>query len=306
MNRDEIRAEAVRLARLGESYYAIGEKLGVTHQSVGNWARSAGIVRGKGGGCVADANQARLEEARRRIEAKIGCDYEIIELRPGKHATLRCRACGATFDRKVDTRYPTTCPGCKRAEIERHAEERELSSVRRALVRTLRKVLKVKEREERERAFLDARHICKECGREFTMRELRESNPWNFSDSPTFCSLSCSHRYHGRISKHRRREKKRAGDCDLSLRELDERDNNTCYLCGGQTDWNDYRVDGSGNFVAGDMYPSMDHVIPLVAGGTHTHGNLRIAHRLCNALKGDRSVEEAMAVIALRFEGVRN
>ena len=187
MNRDEIRAEAVRLAMLGESYYAIGEKLGVTHQSVGNWARSAGIVRGKGGGCVADANKARLEEARRRIEAKIGCDYEIVELRPGNHATLRCRACGATFDRKVDTRYPTTCPECRRKEIERHAEERELSSVRRALVRTLRKVLKVKEREERERAFLDAVHVCKECGREFTMRELRESNPHNYTSNPSFC-----------------------------------------------------------------------------------------------------------------------
>lgn len=147
-------------------------------------------------------------------------------------------------------------------------------------------------------------YVCKECGKKFTMRELRESNPWNFSDKPTFCSLSCSHRYHGRASKHRRREKKRVGDCNLSLRELDERDRHTCYLCGGQTDWSDYRVDGSGNFVAGDMYPSMDHVIPLVAGGTHTHSNLRIAHRLCNALKGDRSVEEAMAAIAARLEGV--
>lgn len=304
MNRDEIRAEAVRLARLGESYYAIGEKLGVTRQSVGNWARSAGIVRGKGGGCVADANKARLEGARARIEAKIGSDYEIVELRPGNHATLRCRACGATFDRKVDTRYPTTCPECRRKEIERHAEERELSSVRRALVRTLRKVLKVKEREERERAFLDARHVCKECGREFTMRELRESNPFNYSDNPTFCSLSCSHRYHGREQRHKRRASKSGGECSISLRELDELCDHTCYICGRKTEWDDYRIDDSGSFVAGDMYPSIDHVIPIANGGTNTKDNLRIAHRICNSIKGDRSVEYAMEAVASRLEGV--
>lgn len=70
------------------------------------------------------------------------------------------------------------------------------------------------------------------------------------------------------------------------------------------TDWDDFHVDGYGNFIAGDMYPSMDHVIPLAAGGAHTNGNLRIAHRLCNALKGDRSVSEAREAIAARFEGV--
>lgn len=253
---DSMKQEIAELASQGVSYYEIGEAYGMHHASVSRIARSAGIVRGKGGGCVADANKARLEEARARIEAKIGSDYEIVELRPGNHATLRCRACGATFDRKVDTRYPTTCPECRRKEIERHAEERELSSVRRALVRTLRKVLKVKEREERERAFLDAAHVCKECGREFTMRELDEL---------------CDH---------------------------------TCYICGRKTEWDDYRIDDSGSFVAGDMYPSIDHVIPIANGGTHTKDNLRIAHRICNSIKGDRSIEYAMEAIASRLEGV--
>ena len=306
---DSMKQEIVELASQGVSYYEIGEAYGMNHASVSRIARSAGIVRGKGGGCAAKANAERAAKAAlgrmERVRNAIGDRFDIVEETKPKWFVLKCRYCGHEFERFVDLNYPTTCPECKRMEIERHAEERELSSVRRALVRTLRKVLKVKEREERERAA-DAVHVCKECGREFTMRELRESNPFNYSDNPTFCSLSCSRRYHGRISKHRRREEKRAGDCDLSLRELDERDNHTCYLCGRQTDWNDYRVDGSGNFVAGDMYPSMDHVIPLVAGGTHTHGNLRIAHKLCNALKGDRSVEEAMAAIAARLEGVRS
>ena len=302
------RERAVEMASAGMSYYEVGRLLGVSNATVSKWARKAGIVRGKGGGCVARNNAARSSKAApkrmARVRDAIGERFEVVRETRKDWFLLRCRECGHEFERFVDLHCKTECPECHRLKVERNERERKMAQMRRALVRALHGMLRVKEREEREREFLDTVHVCKECGREFTLRELRESNPWNFSDSPTFCSLSCSHRYHGRISKHRRREKKRAGDCDLSLRELDERDNHTCYLCGGQTDWNDYRVDGSGNFVAGDMYPSMDHVIPLVAGGTHTHGNLRIAHRLCNALKGDRSVEEAMAAIAARLEGV--
>jgi hypothetical protein len=32
----------------------------------------------------------------------------------------------------------------------------------------------------------------------------------------------------------------------------------------------------------------LDHIIPLALGGTHTQGNVRIAHWLCNARKGAR------------------
>ena len=311
LGRDDL-DEIVARAESGESYYSIAADFGTTHSHISTIAIRNGIRRGKGGGCVARNNAARSSKAApkrmARVRDAIGESFEVVrETRKGWFL-LRCRECGHEFERFVDLHCKTECPECHRREVERREVERETerktASMRRALVRAFRGVLRVKEREEREREFLDTVYVCKECGKRFTMRELHESNPWNFSDNPTFCSLSCSHRYHGRISKHRRREKKRAGDCDLSLRELDERDNHTCYLCGGQTDWNDYRVDGSGNFVAGDMYPSMDHVIPLVAGGTHTHGNLRIAHRLCNALKGDRSVEEAMAAIAARLEGV--
>lgn len=308
MHSAETRQEAVGLYHAGVSTYEIAERLCISRNTLNRWSRAAGLSRGKGGGCVARNNAARSSKAApermARVRDAIGERFEVVRETRKDWFLLRCRECGHEFERSIDLRYSTTCPECRRREVEQREVELKIASMRRALIRAFHGVLRVKELEEREREFLDTVHVCKECGKKFTMRELRESNPWNFSDSPTFCSLSCSHRYHGRISKHRRREKKRAGDCDLSLRELDERDNHTCYLCGGQTDWNDYRVDGSGNFVAGDMYPSMDHVIPLVAGGTHTHGNLRIAHRLCNALKGDRSVEEAMAAIEARLEGV--
>lgn len=33
---------------------------------------------------------------------------------------------------------------------------------------------------------------------------------------------------------------------------------------------------------------TLDHVIPISRGGTHTRGNVQPAHRRCNELKGDR------------------
>lgn len=297
-------AAIVSMARNGVSYYEVERATGVNHSTASAIAIRHGIKRGKGGGCAAKANAKRHESAVERIAEQIGERFEIVEEIKPNWFVLRCREFGHEFDRFVDLNYPTTCPECKRMESERHAEEHELSSVRRALVRALQKVLKVKEREERERAFLDARHVCKECGREFTMRELRESNPFNYSDNPTFCSLSCSHRYHGREQRHKRRASKSGGECSISLRELDELCDHTCYICGRKTEWDDYRIDDSGSFVAGDMYPSIDHVIPIANGGTHTKDNLRIAHRICNSIKGDRSIEYAMEAIASRLEGV--
>lgn len=306
--RPEIKAEVLRRAKRGDSYYAIAKDLEINHATVSKLARAAGIRRGKGGGCVARNNAARSSKAAPKrmalVRDAIGESFEVVRETRKDWFLLRCRECGHEFERYVDLHCKTECPECQRREVERREVERKTASMRRALVRAFRGVLRVKEREEREREFLDTVHVCKECGKKFTMRELRESNQWNFSDNPTFCSLSCSRRYHGREWKHRRRSKQRAGDCNMSLRELDERDNHTCYLCGRLTDWDDFHVSGYGNFIAGDMYPSMDHVIPLADGGTHTEGNLRIAHRLCNAIKGDRSVDEAREAIAARFEGV--
>lgn len=36
--------------------------------------------------------------------------------------------------------------------------------------------------------------------------------------------------------------------------------------------------------------PTVDHVIPLAKGGTHTYDNVRCAHFMCNCLKSDRLV----------------
>lgn len=63
----------------------------------------------------------------------------------------------------------------------------------------------------------------------------------------------------------------------VDLRAVAVRDASTCYLCG--------RVLTSKEL-------SIDHVIPLARGGSHTEDNLRVACRSGNVRKGTRLLAE--------------
>ena len=62
--------------------------------------------------------------------------------------------------------------------------------------------------------------------------------------------------------------------------EIYERDGGICQLCLKA-------VDATLKF-PDPMSLSIDHVIPLAAGGTHEPGNVQLAHMGCNARKGVR------------------
>ena len=299
-----IKRRVLDMACHGVSYYEIERTLGVSHATVSKWARAAGIKRGKGGGCVASNNAKRNAEALERVRSELAGRFEVLSLRASRLANLRCCVCGHEFERSVDVRYETTCPECarrivdenERRRIREHDEHMKASTI----VRGFRRFLRYKQNEEQFNQWLDEPHACKECGRTFTMRELREDNPWNFSSNPKFCSLSCRKRFYKRESRNKRRMIcEEAASDSISLYELSKRDGNICYLCGGKVDASDYKmVDGA--FVAGDLFPSIDHVIPLSKGGTHTWGNVKLAHHLCNSVKSNDSVDAARERLAAK------
>ena len=72
-----------------------------------------------------------------------------------------------------------------------------------------------------------------------------------------------------------------------SLKKLYERDKGICYICGKKCDYEDYIYRGN-TFIAGNYYPSIDHVIPLNKGGTDDWNNIKLAHRVCNSIKMDK------------------
>lgn len=188
---------------------------------------------------------------------------------------LRCRKCGCVQTKAwITVRHAhlgkkLTCEDCYRRQREARKAEKE----------------KAKEEEKAARIQLKRRNIvakqiameiktCKECGAVF------------IANKSTLCYCSEECRRKANNNHHDRRLKGKVTDRDITLEKLYKRDDGVCYLCGGMCDWTDIE-DRDGVLIAGDMYPSIDHVTPLAHEGKHGWDNVRLAHRRCNYLKSD-------------------
>lgn len=268
----ETKCEAVRLVRSGMSDYQVADMLGVNHGTVGKWARAAGIVRGKGGGCVARNNAARSSKAApkrmARVRDAIGESFEVVRETRKDWFLLRCRECGHEFERFVDLHYPTTCPECQRRDAEQRAAERREREGKRALMQRLVNLLAYE-------------HVCPECGARF-----RSPYPQQL-----YCSTRCRLKRKG-YSDHETRAKKFGVKFDrsITLGGLIRRDGLDCYICGKTCDPNDKRW---GSF--GPDYPTIDCVTALSNGGSFTWDNVRVACGECNCVrKGSRDIDELL------------
>lgn len=120
-------------------------------------------------------------------------------------------------------------------------------------------------------------NVCSHCGKLFV-------------GTSKYCSKRCRERNHEqRMTRLRIERAKENGKVDygITLDKLIARDKNICYICNKECNESDYTYQGN-NFIAGDYYPSIDHVIPIAKGGTHTWNNVKLAHRICNSIKSDR------------------
>jgi 5-methylcytosine-specific restriction endonuclease McrA len=64
------------------------------------------------------------------------------------------------------------------------------------------------------------------------------------------------------------------------LKMVGDRDGWRCHLCGGRV-----RSDLSGSQELG---PTIDHLVPVSAGGRDELVNVALAHRRCNVARGNR------------------
>lgn len=123
---------------------------------------------------------------------------------------------------------------------------------------------------------------CEECGKIYLT---------NREDSKT-CSTKCSkrrQRRRDRLIRDERLKQNKDSDWDITLSKLIKRDKNKCHICGGECDENDYIIK-DGVFIVGKTYPSIDHLIPISKGGTHTWDNVKLAHHYCNSVKNDNLI----------------
>ena len=113
----------------------------------------------------------------------------------------------------------------------------------------------------------DAR-TCIECGNKYQSARSRQ----------VYCGTRCSEKA---LRRNRRRRIRVAmvSTQRFTARQVFERDNWRCYLCGVDTP---EFLQGSADAQA----PSIDHVFPLSRGGTHSLDNVRCACRRCNSRKG--------------------
>lgn len=228
----------------------------------------------------------------KRYSTQRFCNRKCKQNASRKREEIACEWCGKLFYPYADNaRYCSlSCSSKAQVNSKFDAAREEIKSrsairkenLKRQKQEELLEKEKQKLREKREKSkqisfvFLE----CKRCGSPFI----------SMKSYAKYCCESCRKKQYNYDGYHARRIKEKAAHKEnISLEVLYKRDNGTCYICGKLCRYDDYIV-RDGVFIAGDYYPSIDHVVPLAAGGEHSYSNVRLAHRICNSIKSAKII----------------
>lgn len=200
-----------------------------------------------------------------------------------------CVTCGKSFDARASGRSQKYC-GSKCRNRAMYVLGRGPVAVRHCVVcmgtinSTARKYFcstkckRVADRVSQTRAYKPRRYAqrsCVGCGAAFEPRRK----------SSKYCSMACFQRsprmqslrrWHGHVRRARKRGNGVSGRFDVTA--VFRRDNYTCQLCGIKTP---KRLVGK----LPPNAPTLDHIIPLSKGGSHSPDNVQCACRRCNSVK---------------------
>ena len=84
------------------------------------------------------------------------------------------------------------------------------------------------------RAHTVREKTCISCGELFYTNQSQKK----------YCTKECRKKLYNKTIRSKRHQQitSREHDNDITLKQLYIRDEGRCYLCGGQTDWNDYKL----------------------------------------------------------------
>lgn len=222
-----------------------------------------------------------------KFQEVYGCNFEYISgfINCESRIKLRCKKCSdvtevnAQFlrrDRKI------SCSNCAKIEREAYKEKKNRESEEEKIKREELCIKKQIEREESRRRKKEelqrVKRVCPSCFREFAPERKRQA----------YCSNTCKKREQNRSKEIRRRHKLKENgkiDYSITLSAVIEKHKKICAICGEKVDMSVHSNH--------DDYPSIDHIIPVSKGGTHTWDNVQLAHRRCNNKKRDMLPEEA-------------
>ena len=190
---------------------------------------------------------------------------------------LRCRKCGNIFQRSmISIRHgrKTICKKCQQLNAAAKQKAHEQDVLKRKAERHEQALENQRKRQqaEAESRREAQRHNCPVCGASTTRRK--------------YCSQECANRAMNATKEARRRVRieKNLLDKDITLKRLFDRDRGQCWICGLLCDYSDQTARGK-TMVAGNYYPSIDHIVPLCKGGEHSWKNVKLAHRICNSMR---------------------
>ncbi|WP_409229186.1 HNH endonuclease [Gudongella sp. SC589] len=272
-----------------KGYKEIADILGCTKQEVREYCRKGGLS-----GFRSSDYHGSKETREKGFKDLFETHYPDYEYHSGftnrdSMFKCKCKKCGHVQERmayyvqpsKVD--YNIVCDGCNEIKRLRQSILDLLVREHNRMVREQNKSIRENERIEKKERLKG--FVCDECGTSFNAVNVNQK----------YCSVECSNKRDNRIKdiNRRTRLKENGGvDWSISLTKLIKRDKNRCHICGSKCNKNDYTMDELNNFIVGADYPSIDHVIPVSKGGTHTWDNVKLAHHYCNSIKSNNEVYE--------------
>lgn len=225
--------------------------------------------------------------------------------RQNERTTFVCKQCGVTYIPKVTNRNQFCSVTCRNRAIHvLNAKRMDYSKRRPGYPSCLVYFPECTQCRRRFTAQTKTKHLCSEpCKKadevlsnmarhsgKRTCKECSTVFPVEYRDKTRFCSIECGH-VAGRRSKrkaknhrggdrHRHRARKYGVAYEpIQLIKVLERDGWKCGLCTQPISRDAQYPD--------PMMPSLDHIIPMSKGGSHTHANVQAAHHRCNTLKRD-------------------
>lgn len=304
-------------------YYAAGhsvtqtaEQFGVTKNQVNHWAKVRKVSNGRSfreGGLecnrlrslgvlpVPASNYKKTAACERLKVNLLDQGFDLISEYRGTHTkvTIKCNKCGETFERTAHqlVHAGAHCPNCKHIKVLKEQAKKRTEIEQRKVERKNKNPLGLSYYQLGREKELDILHTCKICGKEYTIRSYIESTNIKYKRDSGFCSEFCRNKERLNRDKenrkklraqgkryycnHYRRAKKlgQAAEEGITKAKLLKRDGDRCALCTLPL-----QMDGDPR---SDLYWSIDHILPISKGGSHTWENVQLVHRICNSNKRD-------------------